>query len=490
LFWDFIGIIQKGSHYNILISRIKKHLSNLRNTLNNKIPDHPIEKFRVKKMLQAIILYNFELELSETGNITPRFVEVAQELSENLREAKFDSSIIQTPQPNANAPPGLITIDDLYGIFFNLTTGNKKGHVVCDTEVVEQTLQDTHYKVLAHFFQQENDLKYLFLAFFDVPDVVSEFYSLFTQTTCRIELATRTSYKEGKIDPYDARILSDRIQNELKNFMQQVERFYNLTKLQKIALIYSSPERLLALEYLRKGPMSREQLQEGFLRFKKTPNVDGIMRPFLELNIVRRDWVKPYIDRKTKQKFDEGEYFFLIRDIALIRRHPAELFEKIKKDSNLAKAYENRLVDFFHRYNPFNDILKESRKLAKYVLDSDVFDLLALLKTQYYPIEKFPKMLGTITELEELITRLREDELVYVIQDEDKRHWVCLLSEIVPLITFPEFLVEAITEKVSIKKEESDDKKNPQYHRDMSPEVAKLALKLLQSSYYEQIEVT
>jgi hypothetical protein len=229
-------------------------------------------------------------------------------------------------------------------------------------------------------------------------------------------------------------------------------------------------------------------LQEGLLKYKKNPNVDGIIKPFLELNIVRRDWVKAYLDKKTKQKFEEGEYFFLVRDIALIRKHPEEILSKVKKDGRLAKKYETRIIEYFQRYNPFGDLMAESQKLARYLLDWDLYDLLSLLRTQYYPMEKFPKIIADMGELEELITRLREDEIVYVIQDEDKRRWVCLLNEIVPLITYPEYLIGEITEKTHIKRISSNDEKKPQFVRELSPEVAKLALKILQSSYYEQIE--
>jgi hypothetical protein len=442
-----------------------------------------------KKMLGAIIIYKFELSQSETGDITPQFIEIAKESTEELRDVLHESSIIIDPLQSASSPSGIISLDDLYGIFYNLTTGKTKDNTKRETEVVEQTLQDTPYKVLSHFFQLDSEHQYLYLAFFDAIDTLDEFYPLFGQLSNRITVAIRYSNASAKESQYVIITLADRLKYEIKNIMLQVERFFNLTKTQKLAIIFSSPERSYALEELRKGPVSRAKLEQGLQKFKKIPNVDAVMKTFLELNIVRRDWVKPYFDKKTKTKFEEGEYYFLIRDIALIRKHPAEIFAKLKKDSNIGKKYETRLVEFFHRYNPFSDLIGESKKLAKYLLDSEVYDLLALLKTQYYPMDKFPKVLTDMGELEDLIVRLREDELVYVIQDQDERRWVCLLNEIVPLVTFPEYLVEEITEKTAIKKQTSKTSKSQQLKREISPEVGKMALKFLQSSYYDTIEV-
>ena len=65
-----------------------------------------------------------------------------------------------------------------------------------------------------------------------------------------------------------------------------MERLSNLSKLQKVGLIFSTPERVRTLELLREGPISRKSLTNELEKIKDNPNINLILTPFLELNLV------------------------------------------------------------------------------------------------------------------------------------------------------------------------------------------------------------
>jgi hypothetical protein len=76
-----------------------------------------------------------------------------------------------------------------------------------------------------------------------------------------------------------------------------------------------------------------------------------------------------------------------------------------------------------------------------------------------------------------LLDNLKKLNVITEIKDENKRSWICLLTNIKPLIIFPEYLLPKIRE--AYRKEETDGKINY--------EIAKKALNLLEISFPEKV---
>ena len=149
-----------------------------------------------------------------------------------------------------------------------------------------------------------------------------------------------------------------------------MERLSNLSKLQKVGLIFSTPERVRTLELLREGPISRKSLTNELEKIKDNPNIDLILTPFLELNLVRRDWARETHDKKQGIILGEGEYLFLVKDIALIRKIPPIIVEQMQKNQLIGQEYQKIITEFYDHYDPFGNLIEESKILAKFLLES------------------------------------------------------------------------------------------------------------------------
>ena len=123
--------------------------------------------------------------------------------------------------------------------------------------------------------------------------------------------------------------------------------------------------------------------------------------------------------------------------------------------------------------------------MAKLLLDPDVFDFLALLKTRAYPLKKLPNVLSSFSDINDVLATLVEARIITIIKDQLDMKWICLVAEIYPMIIFPEYLINKISDRSSVSlgviSEES-------LFAPLTKEVGKIALDLLESTYQEIIE--
>jgi len=269
-----------------------------------------------------------------------------------------------------------------------------------------------------------------------------------------------------------------RLMNELKYTIFQIQRLSQLDRLQKVALIYNSEVRLKMLETLRDRPISKDEMKKIVEKMKPTANIDILLRPFVELNLVRRDWIKGEKDKKTGVIKNQGEYLFLIKDI-MFSRIPNENLLKHFKDTNneLIEPFKQKAIDYFSHYDPYIEDVEETKKLASILLNPDVYDFFVLMRSNHYPLDKIPKIFSEFAVTEILLDNLKKLNVITEIKDENKRSWILLLTDIKPLTIFPEYLLPKI--RAAYRDEDSDGK--------ITYEVAKKALDLLEVSYPEKV---
>jgi hypothetical protein len=276
-----------------------------------------------------------------------------------------------------------------------------------------------------------------------------------------------------------------RLKNEIKFTIFQVDRLSNLDKLQKIALIYNSNERLKILEILRDHPISKVEMKKILEGMSATINVDILLQPFLELNILRRDWIKGEKDRKTGEITHQGEYLFLVKDILMARIPNENLLNHFKETKNeLYPIYRQKVVDYFSTYDPYTQPLDELKKLASLLLSPDAYDFFVLLRHNHYPLDKIPKIFSEFAVTELLLDDLTDLNIITEIVDDSDRKWICLLTEIKPLIIFPEYLLPKIRAAYKNKGEGEIS----YGEGEITYEIAKKALSLLEITYPEKVE--
>ena len=107
-----------------------------------------------------------------------------------------------------------------------------------------------------------------------------------------------------------------------------------------------------------------------------------------------------------------------------------------------------------------------------------MYDLFAMLRSKYYPRDKIPNIFSEFADIELILDDLIQLNIITDIKDQKERPWLLLLTDIQPIIFFPEYLLERIKDAYH---SQNSEKKIPY-------EVAKKALDLLEVAYPEQIE--
>jgi len=416
-------------------------------------------------MIQGILTFNFLLNQNETtGEINPEFSPM--------------QLVFQNEQFNENNYFELIIENDIFATFYQHTTGlfgTKYGF----SNFYEGKLKETPYQVVSYFKQLPDGTQYLTTSIFELDDEIELFEDILKDMAKRLDtifdkLAKATNTKQLDLISN----VNIRLMNELKYTIFQIQRLSQLDRLQKVALIYNSEVRLKMLETLRDRPISKDEMKKIVEKMKPTANIDILLRPFVELNLVRRDWIRGEKDKKTGVIKNQGEYLFLIKDI-MFSRIPNENLLKHFKDTNneLIEPFKQKAIDYFSHYDPYIEDVEETKKLASILLNPDVYDFFVLMRSNHYPLDKIPKIFSEFAVTEILLDNLKKLNVITEIKDENKRSWILLLTDIKPLTIFPEYLLPKI--RAAYRDEDSDGK--------ITYEVAKKALDLLEVSYPEKV---
>jgi len=416
-------------------------------------------------LIQGILTFQFKINQKETGEIEPEF-EPIQLL---FREDKFDEEDFSE----------LLVQNDIFAIFYQHTTG-LFGVKYSYSNFYQGRLKETPYQVVSYFKQVADGTQYLAISIFELDDEIEIFDDLIKEMGNRLDVIfdkltrARNSKQLSLIEN-----INIRLKNEIKFTIFQVDRLSNLDKLQKAALIYNSNERLKILEILREAPISKKDMKSILEKMTSTINVDILLQPFLELNIIRRDWIKGEKDKKTGEITHQGEYLFLVKDIMIARIPNENLLNHFKETKNeLLPIYKQNVVNFFAKYDPYTEALEDTRKLASILLSPDIYDFFILMRHNHYPLDKIPKIFSEFAVTEILLQDLVKLNIITEVIDDNDRKWICLLTDIKPLIVFPEFLLPKI--RAAYKNQDSDGA--------ITYEIAKKALSLLEITYPEKVK--
>jgi hypothetical protein len=418
-------------------------------------------------LIQGIFTFQFILNQKDTGEIEPEFRPIQlifREDEEYFTKDNFSELLVE---------------NDIFATFYQHTTGIYKPSGVISNFYTGR-LKETAYQVFSYFRQEKDGSQFLSITIFELDDEIPLFEDLIKDLAKRLDVIYQTLLRAQNSKQIS--LISNiniRLANELKFTMFQIERLSRLDKLQKAALIYNSEERLKILDLLREYPTSKDKIKEMVEKINPMINIDILLRPFLELNLLRRDWSKGEKDKKTGIIKNQGEYLFLVKDVNLARVPNNTLLNHLKETKNkLFPKYQQKVIDFFANYDPYTEPLENKRKLAAIILNPDIYDFFALLRNNFYPLDKIPKIFSDFAVTEILLDNLKKLDVITEIKDDEDKTWILLLTEIEPLIVFPEFLLPNIRE--AFKTEEKDLK--------IPYEVAKKALDLLEVTYPEKVD--
>jgi len=416
-------------------------------------------------MIQGILTFKFNLNQKESGEIDPEFKPIqVQFTSDEFDEDNYEELIVE---------------NDIFATFYQQTTG-LFGVKYEFRNFYSGMLKETPYQVVSYFRQLEDGSQFLTLAIFEIDDEIELFMDLLKDMAKRLDkIFVKLEAAQNKKQISKITNLNIRLKNELKYTIFQIERLTNLDKLQKVALIYNNEARLKVLDYLRERPISKMELKQKIEKMRGNLNLDVLLQPFLELNIVRRDWIKGEKDEDTGLMQNQGEYLFLIKDILMARIPNNELLNHLEENANdLYLKYKEKVDEYFGSYDPYEQSLDDLKKISSILLNPDVYDFFMLLRSNYYPKDKIPKIFSEFAVTDVLIDDLKYLKIITEIKDKTDRKWIILLTDIKPLIIFPEFLLPKIRE--FYKQGEKDG--------NINLEIARKAYDLLELTYPEEVK--
>ncbi|MBY9006794.1 MAG: hypothetical protein KGD63_08555 [Candidatus Lokiarchaeota archaeon] len=416
-------------------------------------------------MIKGIITFSFNLNQKETGEIEPEFRPIqSQFLAEDVDENYYKELVVE---------------NDIFAMYYQHTTG-LSGVSVEHSNFFNGRLKETPYQIMSYFKQVSDGSQYLTFSIFELDDEIEIYKDIVSEMGNRLgDIFEKFSEARKSKQLEVITNLQIRLKNELKYSIFQIERLSNLTNLQKIALIYNNELRLKILETLRKFPISNFELRKELQQIRPDANLDILLHPFIELNLIRRDWIEGEKNKETGIIKNQGEYLFLVKDIMFTRVPNEKLLNHLKDSKNeLYELYNAEVIKFFTKYDPFEETMENNHKIASMFLNPDVYDFFVLMRNNFYAKDKIPKIFSEFAVTDVLIDDLKEIEILTEINDHEDRKWLLLLTDIRPLVIFPEYILPKIR---------SFYKKNPT-HEKLHYQIAKKAYDLLELTYPEKME--
>lgn len=375
-------------------------------------------------MIQGILSFQFLQDQDKTGEIKPKFSPIQL----IFREEKFDEDDFSE----------LLVENDILAIRCYQTIG-LSGIKYSYSNFFQGRLKETPYQVISYFKQLADGTQYLTISIFGLDDEIVYYEDILREMANRLDTIYDKFSKTTHTKQSDLfSNINIRLRNELKYTIFQIDRLSHLDKLQKVALIYNSNERLKILDTLRERPISKDEMKKILEKMTGSPNINFLIQPFLELNIIQQEWIRGEKDMKTGEITGRGLFLFLKQDIFLARVPNHVLLNHFKETKNeLYPIYRQKAIEFFKDYDPFIQPIEETKKLASILLYPDIYDFFVLLRYNHYPFDKIPKIFSEFSITEILLDNLKKLNVIAVIKDSSDRSWIVLLTDIISLYVPP-----------------------------------------------------
>lgn len=181
-------------------------------------------------MIQAILQFQFVINLSDKGVIDPEFKPIQLVFNnDRFSEENFKD---------------LIEEADVYTVFYQHTTGIKRIEGDFSNQFFGR-LKLTPFQVISYFKQEKDGSQFLTISLYELDDELEIFQELIDIMAEKLDalfpLLMRAVYSK-KLTLIDK--ANTNIRGQLKLSMFQITRLSNLEKLQKVGLIFRDQHRI------------------------------------------------------------------------------------------------------------------------------------------------------------------------------------------------------------------------------------------------------
>ncbi|MFX1233361.1 MAG: hypothetical protein ACFFBY_02285 [Promethearchaeota archaeon] len=330
----------------------------------------------------------------------------------------------------------LVNLDDMMRIFYaHITGAAQAGSVLVRLEKVRSN-------VSSYFTGMESKVPFminLMLELDEDPELFGE--TVISELNNNI-MQFLNAIVENPAKSYE---INEELRDYIKNSLFLLERLKNLSKEQRMAQIYTSVKGRKILESLQERAYSRKELRELLEETleRSIYNLEITLDPFVKTDLIKQDWIEGTQDITL----------FLLSDFTIMRQPAEKVIKDAKKNlptPYLAQIYLEQARKFFSSYQPtFEDNLKISHNM----INPDKYDFITLFREKAYPINKIPKGPGeTFDEIRDFLNSLQNDNIITMIKDSKGLEWIFLLTDVVALTFYPEYMIENIRRDIANKK--------------------------------------
>ncbi|MBN2157178.1 MAG: hypothetical protein JW776_14130 [Candidatus Lokiarchaeota archaeon] len=248
------------------------------------------------------------------------------------------------------------------------------------------------------------------------------------------------NYEDGYIESLQLIIQNLHNNEYLDNialFYNAVERYYMLNDEQKLSWLFQNDLRRIILDILRKTAVIEkshlvrkiEEIYEGGF-FDVEPTLMGLEK----LGIIRMGMIEGNL------------WIFFLKDIIFERIPPVDQFDSIDTrglPSALKHSYQKEVTKFFSGYLPSDEDALQI--IEKVILDTQIYELLKLLRVAVITRSDFENLASKgVRDVDYILKTLYENDLIIVIQGEDKKEYYCLKSDFYVKSFFPSYLLNIV----------------------------------------------
>jgi len=194
------------------------------------------------------------------------------------------------------------------------------------------------------------------------------------------------------------------------------------------------------IELLRDGPITKKELIKYLSKILtfKIRDINKFLKPLLKNNLL----VEHSISLGPRVTL---EYLLMIKDLDIIRAPPLNILFKVNSEQShpeLKDPYQKALVEFFENYKPSPD---DYKKLIEFMSNPGTYEIIKVLRQEYVKSKDLTLKIGfTMRNLYSNIEKLTDSNIILPIKDNSQQIWLFLLSDILTMEIYPEYLADII----------------------------------------------
>ncbi|MFX0069254.1 MAG: hypothetical protein ACFE7I_09295, partial [Candidatus Hodarchaeota archaeon] len=237
------------------------------------------------------------------------------------------------------------------------------------------------------------------------------------------------------------RVGSEEIMDFIFSAYERLARITEIEDEQRYAMIFGDPLRVLLLQKFIEGSTTKSELKAWLEERtgREIANLEIVLAPFVKTELVKEAFVEGIPD----------ECLFLVKDIFATRAPMARLRQSVQGSTvprEIGEQHLEKVEEYFKEYMSTPD---DTSHFSRILSSPDIYLIIKKLREKPYYSEELEDELNLHAKdsLLTLIDRLKELDIVSVVEDGEGKQILLLKSDIKFTTFFPEYLIDVIRKR-------------------------------------------